>query len=148
MKTNISTQTLAEITDKRDRDKIHSPRWIRFNSRFSMVMKTLDVINKKEVSENLIGLELRRYYPIALIACLEDYSRLVIRDLIDFGDPYFSNLTQLSNFEMKLDVLVQMNKSKIKFASMEFDRLNPDTTLPAKFERLLQEIPLKKRLLI
>ena len=39
-----------------------------------------------------------------------------------------------------------MNKSKIKFASMEFDRLDPDTTLPAKFERLLQEIPLKKML--
>lgn len=39
-----------------------------------------------------------------------------------------------------------MNKSKVKFASMEFDRIDPETTLPAKFERLLQEIPLKKML--
>jgi uncharacterized protein len=39
-----------------------------------------------------------------------------------------------------------MKKSKIKFASMEFDRIDPDTTLPAKFERLLQEFPLGKML--
>jgi len=37
-----------------------------------------------------------------------------------------------------------MNKSKIKFASMEFDRIDPDTTLPAKFERLLQQASFEK----
>lgn len=37
-----------------------------------------------------------------------------------------------------------MAKSEVKFASMEFERLDPDTTLPAKFARLLQTIPLKK----
>ena len=39
-----------------------------------------------------------------------------------------------------------MDKSKVKFASMEFDRIDSDRTLPAKFERLLKHFPLEKML--
>lgn len=35
--------------------------------------------------------ELIRYFPIAIIACSESYFRLAIKELIDHGDPFFSN---------------------------------------------------------
>jgi len=35
--------------------------------------------------------ELVRYFPVALIACVEGYFRMAIKDLIDTGDPYLSN---------------------------------------------------------
>lgn len=35
--------------------------------------------------------ELNRYFPIAAVACIESYFRLVIARLIDSGEPYLSN---------------------------------------------------------
>ena len=37
-----------------------------------------------------------------------------------------------------------MNKSLVKFASVRFDSIDPEKTLPAKFARLLSETPVKK----
>ena len=35
--------------------------------------------------------ELLRYFPIALVACIESYFRLMIKELIDSGEPYLTN---------------------------------------------------------
>ena len=37
-----------------------------------------------------------------------------------------------------------MAKSSVKFSSMKFDKLDRESTLPAKFIRMLKSIPLKK----
>jgi len=46
--------------------------------------------------------ELTRYFPVALIACLEGYFRMVIRDLIDAGEPFLTN-AEKSASSLKLD---------------------------------------------
>lgn len=40
--------------------------------------------------------ELTRYFPVALIACMESYFRAVIRELVDAGDPYLANAEKAS----------------------------------------------------
>ena len=35
--------------------------------------------------------ELLRYFPIAIVACMETYFRLAIKNLIDSGEPYLTN---------------------------------------------------------
>ena len=37
-----------------------------------------------------------------------------------------------------------MTKSSVKFASVRFDAIDPQKTLPAKFARLLAGAPIKK----
>ncbi|MCJ7472395.1 MAG: 4Fe-4S ferredoxin, partial [Actinobacteria bacterium] len=37
-----------------------------------------------------------------------------------------------------------MVKSKVKFSSVKFDKLDKEATLPAKFIRMLKSIPLKE----
>jgi hypothetical protein len=113
MKTTISSQTLNQIIDKKSRDKLKSPRYAKFNQRYDLLIKSLEFINKEEVSSSINGIELRKYYPIAIIACLEDYMRLIVKDLIDYGEPYVSNLSKLENIDLKLDVLIQMKKKNI-----------------------------------
>lgn len=46
--------------------------------------------------------ELVRYFPVALIACVEGYFRVAIKDLIDAGEPYLSNAEKLAS-SIKLD---------------------------------------------
>jgi len=49
--------------------------------------------------------ELNRYFPVALIACVEGYFRMAIKDLIDAGEPYLSNAEKLSS-SLKMDFSV------------------------------------------
>ena len=37
-----------------------------------------------------------------------------------------------------------LKKSLVRFASVEFDKIDPDATLPAKFDRLLKTVDLKR----
>ncbi len=39
---------------------------------------------------------------------------------------------------------IKMNKSIVKFATVKFDKIDKEATLPAKFQRLLKSLPLKK----
>ncbi len=39
--------------------------------------------------------ELKRYFPVALIACIEGHCRLAIKNLVDAGEPYLTNAERL-----------------------------------------------------
>ncbi len=41
--------------------------------------------------------ELCRYFPVAVIACIESYLRMAIQELIDSGEPYLSNAQAIAN---------------------------------------------------
>ena len=49
--------------------------------------------------------ELTRYFPVALIACVEGYFRMAIKDLIDTGEPFFTNAEKPAS-SLKLDFSV------------------------------------------
>jgi|SRR5918992_4973702 hypothetical protein len=46
--------------------------------------------------------ELTRYFPVGLVACIEGYFRMAIKELVDAGDPYLSNAERLTS-SLKLD---------------------------------------------
>jgi len=46
--------------------------------------------------------ELVRYYPVALIACLEGYVRMAIQEIMEKGEPYLSNAEQIAR-DVRLD---------------------------------------------
>ena len=39
--------------------------------------------------------ELLRYFPIALVACIQSYFQMAIKEIIDLGEPYLTNSKQL-----------------------------------------------------
>lgn len=50
--------------------------------------------------------ELTRYFPVALIACVEGYFRMAIKDLIDAGEPFLTNAEKpVSSLKMDFSVL-------------------------------------------
>lgn len=79
----------------RTRDIILEIAEVRKRRRFGSAMDELPLrlialeraFMNYDKSEN----ELIRYFPVALIACVEGYFRIAIRDLIDAGEPYLSN---------------------------------------------------------
>jgi len=49
--------------------------------------------------------ELTKYFPVALIACVESYFRMAIKDLIDAGEPFLTNAEKTAA-SVKLDFSV------------------------------------------
>lgn len=49
--------------------------------------------------------ELTRYFPVALVACIEGYFRLAIKELVDAGEPYITNAERPAS-SIKLDFTV------------------------------------------
>lgn len=79
----------------RTRDIIREIADVRQRRRFGSAMSDLpvrlfaleQVFEEYDKSQS----ELTRYFPVALIACVEGYFRMAIKDLVDSGDPYLSN---------------------------------------------------------
>jgi len=61
-----------------------------------LAIRSHDLNLKKEVCKELI-----RYFPIAAVACIEGYFRVLFRDLIDAGSPYCDNLVKSEEKEIK-----------------------------------------------
>lgn len=79
----------------RTRDIIEEIAEVRGRRQFSSAMAELPSrLFALEHSFKIYGksnTELIRYFPVALIACVEGYFRMVIRELVDTGEPYLSN---------------------------------------------------------
>lgn len=93
----------------RTRDIIQEIADIRQRRQFGEAMSelpfrlfALEVAFKKLDKDNA---EIARYFPVALVACVEGYFRMAIKDLVDAGEPYLTNAEKTAS-SMKLDFSV------------------------------------------
>lgn len=69
---------------------------------------------KDTAGEKIERDELLRYVPIAIVACLEGYYRLVYRDLIDAGAPYSNNARRtLKDLKFGVDLVLDIRAKKV-----------------------------------
>ncbi len=85
---------IQEIADVRQRRRFDSAM-AELPTRLLALEQAFKVNDKNET-------ELIRYFPVALIACIEGYFRMVIKDLIDAGEPFLTNAEKPAS-SLKLD---------------------------------------------
>jgi hypothetical protein len=88
---------IQEIVEVRQRRRIGSAMW-ELPMRLMVLERAFEKHDKAES-------ELTRYFPVALIACVEGYFRMAIKDVIDTGEPYLSNAEKPAS-SLKLDFSV------------------------------------------
>lgn len=88
---------IKEILAKRTRLKKGSSRWEQFELRHDAQIDAFDYIKADIKGNPDFKYELLRYFPIGAVASMEGYFRLVIRDVIDFGEPYLSNVEKIKD---------------------------------------------------
>ncbi len=91
---NRTRDIIQEISDVRERQRIGN----------AMAELPLRLFALEQAFKNHGGsdTELSKYFPVALIACLEGFFRMAIKDLIDAGEPYLSNAEKPAS-SVKLD---------------------------------------------
>ena len=106
---------VAEILDKRTRVHLSGPRWERFNRRIMPIMHaSVELANTKALTAKTKA-ELFRYFPVAMVAALEGFFRMVYADLINTGEPYSGRAQGFRDLKFGAGpiVAVQGNKTRI-----------------------------------
>jgi uncharacterized protein YecT (DUF1311 family) len=85
---------IQEIADVRQRRQ--------FGSAMSELPLRLFALEKAFKDHDRKQQEFTRYFPVALIATIEGYFRMAVKDLVDAGEPYLSNSERLAS-TIKLD---------------------------------------------
>lgn len=87
-------QEIAEIRKRR-----------RFGTASDELLSRLFSLERAINAHDLKDDETIRYFPVALIACVEAYFRIAIKEIIDKGDPFFSNAEKpLSSVKLDFSV--------------------------------------------
>jgi hypothetical protein len=93
----------------RTRDIIEEIAQVRRRRRFGLAMAELPfrlfALERAFKDHDQRNIELTRYFPVALVACIEGYFRLAIKELVDAGEPYLTNAERPAS-SMKLDFMV------------------------------------------
>ena len=106
MKAHDSRRTIDRIITSRSH--------LRFKRREAELLVRINAIRDSFGRLDPAIQELLRYYPIALVATLESWFRLAIRELVDSGEPYLGNSRQILRKEgFDYDILVGLQGQTI-----------------------------------
>lgn len=113
MNTKIDTRYIKNILDRKARNRTNSLRWVRFRKRWDIAYRSHKYLTEnKEIPKKYLD-EICKYFPIAMIACLEDYVRICISELINHGKPFSENTKGFKDFSFKLDSVLEIANKKI-----------------------------------
>lgn len=105
---------LEEILQKRGRHPADATRLDLFNKRSERLRHAIQQLLEQSAPDATeADTELSRYFPVALVACVEGYFRLAIADLIDKGSPFIERLPKLRDINISIDAAVAMQTKKI-----------------------------------
>jgi hypothetical protein len=108
---------------KKPRDIIQEIEDIRSRRQFESAMaelpRRLRALQDAFDARNNAHPEVVRYFPVALVACIEGYFRMMVRDLVDAGDPYLANSEKAaSTLKPDFSILRALHGKKAPFKTL------------------------------
>lgn len=101
---------VSEIHDRRLR--IGTPNHIVLM--FDRVRSLLEELERAaELSD-----ELMRYFPIAMVACIETYTRSMVQELIDDGPPYSERMDAFENVKLEMSTMKAIHGRRITLGEL------------------------------
>src|ERR1041385_4685345 len=104
---------IAEILEIKGRSLKRTDRYNQFYKRYDPVVGAHVFLKFFGTQDPEVRSELLKYIPIGTLACLEGYFRMVIRDLIDYGEPYQSNAYRLDDIKVDIGVVLNLGREKV-----------------------------------
>jgi hypothetical protein len=103
---------VREILEIRSRSHKRADRWQQFTKRNVAIIRSTRFLEKMKgfSSERK---ELLKYISIGMVACIEAYFRMAIRDLIDAGMPFSENARKLQEIKFDLLTILSIKREKI-----------------------------------
>jgi hypothetical protein len=128
MKRNI----VNEIVLKRDRSTVSD--YFGYSNKLENINKVFDIETEDE--------EILKYIPVASIATLEMFTRMLIKEIVDNGEPFLSNAIKSmreQQFSFDIEYLIDLNGKRVSIGEIFSHqvKLNKFSDLASIFEKLL-----------
>ena len=108
-----SRDYIAEILSLKGRLKPETPRYSQTLPRLINIDEGLEHISTEIGDVKPFKQEFIKYIPVACVACIEGYFRLVYRDLIDYGSPYCDNISALKDIRFNIESVIAIQGRKV-----------------------------------
>src|ERR1035438_2584178 len=82
------------------------------------VIEVLNVVTKGRSIHPRVRMEVARYFPIAAVACLEGYYKMVYADLVNAGAPYSDNAIAFSELRLGVKELLAVHRKQTSVGEM------------------------------
>jgi hypothetical protein len=110
---NKKRMYVEEILEKRARHPKETPRVGHFVKRLDAIRDAMThVLADLEDGSALQG-ELLRYFPMAIVAAVESFFRMAIRDLIDSGAPFLERVQQFKDIKLDMAMAAAIQGRKV-----------------------------------
>lgn len=101
---------IQEITGIRER--------CQFNSAVLELTTRLFALERAFRERVRFDVETIRYFPVAIVSCLEGYFRIAIKELVDAGDPYFANSEKVLFSKLDFSLIRAIHGKKITIGEL------------------------------
>ena len=105
--------TISKIIAIRDRSPGETRRLKSFYNRLTTIGRLVQKWSEDDWEDDRIRIEATRYIPIALVAAIEGWMRIAIRDLIDAGEPFATNAKNLKIGKFDYDLVLAIGSQKL-----------------------------------
>jgi hypothetical protein len=127
----IKRNIVTEIVQRRDRSE--SRNYFGYSNKLDEINKVLEIETENE--------EFLKYIPVASIATLETFTRMIIKVIVDNGEPYLSNAIKLmrEQFSFDIEYLIDLNGKRVSIGEIFSHqiKINKFSDLAAIFDKLL-----------
>jgi len=127
----IKRNLVTEIIQKRDRSLVID--CFGYSNKLDNLKKVLEIETENE--------EFLKYIPVASIATLEMFTRMLIKVIVDNGEPYLSNAikSMREQFSFDIEYLIDLNGKRVSIGEIFSHqiKINKFSDLASIFEKLL-----------
>lgn len=148
----IDKIAIYQIIEKKSRQFKRIDRWDQVRRRLGSINMAFSFLQTEVKSRTQYRSELLKYIPIGLVACIQGYFNLAIRDLIDSGPPFSQNATSFKDLHFKIEAILEIQGRKVTLGEIiahlqslnSLDSLHSSMTtiLGEDFHKRLKEIVL------
>lgn len=109
----INKKILHQVSGIKSRQMPRTPRGRQLQHRLTEISNAFDAVRKNLNADTPGRRELFRYFPIALVGSIQGYFSLVIKNLVDQGEPYTGRIAKLSDFIFGTDALLAFRDGRV-----------------------------------
>ena len=108
----------TEILERRKRLHSRVDRWRQFSSRNDAVIDAYFYLSEHNGAPRRIKLELLRWIRVGMVAAMEAYYRMAVRDLVDAGDPFRRRAATLYDARLELSTVLSIQSEQISIGEL------------------------------
>ena len=117
-RTTMNRDIIQEIINKKSRNLKRVNRFSQYIMKFNPIMSTAMYLTNNKKIEKEIRKELFKYIPIGLVTCIENYFRLLIKDLLKKGSPYLLNITNYKNINIDFKSIINAQSKSLSIPDL------------------------------